>query len=467
MLEFKPVTKQEAPRLRRYYQTCEFGLCEYSVGTKLMWKAALHPAWAEIAGCLVVRNEIDGQVVFDYPVPGPEGDEDAALEAIENDCLERGIPPVISVVPECRAAKLLGRYPYVRVSDVRTWRDYVYYREDLQFFAGRRYSGQRNHINKFRSKWPDAQFRPLTAADAPVIEQFWQDYEAEFPKDSNAKAKNELELAKKMLKMTGKPYFFTGGMFDGEKLIALSLAEKCGDTLIIHIEKALYSYAGAYPAMVQAEVAAFGDGCAYVNREDDAGDRGLRTSKLQYGPAKLAPKYHFLPQNELLRHVSAIPKLKTERLTLSAITEADIPAYNALVLDSDRNRWWGYDDVGGLGAPVTERSFYDVARRDFENRMAVNFAVRLNGTLIGEAVLYNFDYRGSAELGCRIDKAYAGNGYGTEAFRCAAEWGLYQVNLSRVVAKCYKENEASYKMLSACMRRNGEDETFFYFEKLV
>ena len=104
MLEFKPVTKQEAPRLRRYYQTCEFGLCEYSVGTKLMWKAALHPAWAEIAGCLVVRNEIDGQVVFDYPVPGPEGDEDAALEAIENDCLERGIPPVISVVPECRAA---------------------------------------------------------------------------------------------------------------------------------------------------------------------------------------------------------------------------------------------------------------------------------------------------------------------------------------------------------------------------
>ena len=307
MLEFKPVTKQEAPRLRRYYQTCEFGLCEYSVGTKLMWKAALHPAWAEIAGCLVVRNEIDGQVVFDYPVPGPEGDEDAALEAIENDCLERGIPPVISVVPECRAAKLLGRYPYVRVSDVRTWRDYVYYREDLQFFAGRRYSGQRNHINKFRSKWPDAQFRPLTAADAPVTEQFWQDYEAEFPKDSNAKAKNELELAKKMLKMTGKPYFFTGGMFDGEKLIALSLAEKCGDTLIIHIEKALYSYTGVYPALVQAFADAFGDGCQWINREDDAADKGLRTSKLQYGPARLAPKYRFDPQNELLNHVQAIP----------------------------------------------------------------------------------------------------------------------------------------------------------------
>ena len=467
MLEFKPVTKQEAPRLRRYYQTCEFGLCEYSVGTKLMWKAALHPAWAEIAGCLVVRNEIDGQVVFDYPVPGPEGDEDAALEAIENDCLERGIPPVISVVPECRAAKLLGRYPYVRVSDVRTWRDYVYYREDLQFFAGRRYSGQRNHINKFRSKWPDAQFRPLTAADAPVIEQFWQDYEAEFPKDSNAKAKNELELAKKMLKMTGKPYFFTGGMFDGEKLIALSLAEKCGDTLIIHIEKALYSYTGVYPALVQAFADAFGDGCQWINREDDAADKGLRTSKLQYGPARLAPKYRFDPQNELLNHVQAIPELKTERLTLSALTEADIPAYNALVLDADRNRWWGYDYRQDLKGELTEDYFLSVARRDFAARRAVNFAVRLDRHLIGEVVLYRFDWRGGAELGCRIDPAYAGHGYGAEAFAAAADWALFRLSLARVKAKCYKENAASYKMLSACMRPAGEDETFFYFEKTV
>ena len=461
------MTKQDAARLRRYYADCDYGLCEYSVGTKLMWRKSLHPAWAEIAGCLVVRNEIDGRVAFDYPVPGPEGDEDAALSAIEAYCLEQGIPLMVSVVPACKAGMLLARYPYVRVSNVRTWQDYVYYREDLQFFAGRRYSGQRNHINKFRAKWPDATFRVLTTADADAIETFWRDYEAEFPKGDNAKARDELKLAQEMLRLVGKPYFLTGGMFDGEKLIALSLAEKCGETLIIHIEKALYSYTGVYPALLQAFADAFGEGCQWIDREDDAADRGLRTSKLQYGPAKLAPKYCFEPQNELLRHVQAIPELKTQRLTLSALTEADIPAYNALVLDSDRNRWWGYDDVGGLGAPVEERSFFEVASRDFQNRQAVNFAIRSEGKLIGEAVLYRFDCRGSAELGCRIDKAYAGQGYGTEAFAAVADWGLYKVHLSRVVAKCYKENEASFKMLSSCMRKKGEDETFFYFEKLV
>ena len=467
MLQYKPVTKQDGAKLRRYYQNCSYGLCEYSVGTKLMWRAALNPAWTEVAGCLVVRNRIDGQVVFDYPVPGPEGDEDAALDAIEQDCLEQGIPPVISVVPEMKAARLLARYPYVQVSDVRTWRDYLYYREDLQLFVGRRYSGQRNHIRKFRTQWPDAAFRRLSAEDADAIDRFWADYEAEFPKGDNAKARDELALAKKMLKMVGKPWFMAGGIFDGEKLIALSLAEKCADTMIIHIEKALYSYTGVYPTLVQAFAEACGDGCRWINREDDAADRGLRTSKLQYGPAKLAPKYRFEPQNELLSHVKEIPELKTERLTLSALTEADLPAYNALVLDGDRNRWWGYDDVAGLGGPVQEDSFLEVARRDFANRTAVNFAVRLDGACIGEAVLYRFDCRGGAELGCRIDKAYAGHGYGTEAFAAVAEWALYKVHLSRVVAKCFKENQASYRMLSSCMRKSGEDDTFYYFEKLV
>ena len=65
MLEFQSVKKRDAARLRRYYEHCEYGLCEYSVGTKLMWRGVLHPSWTEAAGCLVVRNEIGGQVVFD------------------------------------------------------------------------------------------------------------------------------------------------------------------------------------------------------------------------------------------------------------------------------------------------------------------------------------------------------------------------------------------------------------------
>lgn len=467
MLDYQKITPKNGQILRHYYENCDYGLCEYAVGTKLMWADSLHPEWAETAGCLVVRNQIDGRVVYDYPVAGPEGDVDAALTAIENECIDANIPPVISVVPKSRVMNLLERYPYVRVSDVRTWRDYVYHSEDLQNFAGRRYSSQRNHIKKFYAACPDAVFRPLTAGDGALIDAFWQDYAGEFSKGDNAKAVHELAESKQMLNLLDTGWFRAGGLMDGERLVSLSLAEKCGDTLIIHIEKALYSYEGVYPAMVQAFAREFGGDVLYLNREDDAADKGLRTSKLQYGPLLLAPKYCVEPQNELLSHVKVIPTLTTQRLTLDALTEADIPAYNALVLDGERNRWWGYDDVAGLGTAVEERSFFEVAQRDFAASAAVNFAIRLDGKLIGEAVLYRFNYRGDAELGCRIDAAYGGHGYGAEAFAAAAEWGLYKVHLTRVVAKCFRENEASRKMLASCMRPMVEDETFLYFEKRV
>lgn len=188
---------------------------------------------------------------------------------------------------------------------------------------------------------------------------------------------------------------------------------------------------------------------------------------MQYRPAFLAPKYVFRPYNDLQEHIHEIPTLKSERLTLSRITKEDIGAYNEIVLDKERNKWWGYDDLGELKVPFHDTSFFDVAEEDWKTFNAVNFAIRLDGKMIGEAVLYNFDFRGGAELGVRIGREYAGNGYGTEAFQTVCNWALYTVHMVKVVAKCFHENEASYKMLSSCMRKIGSDERFDYFEKLV
>ena len=98
-MNFEPVTPQNAEKLRPYYINCDYRLCEYSVGVKLMWGSVLRPAFCEAAGCLIVRNEIDGRWQFDFPVAGPEGDVEAALTLIERYCTEQGVRPVISVVP--------------------------------------------------------------------------------------------------------------------------------------------------------------------------------------------------------------------------------------------------------------------------------------------------------------------------------------------------------------------------------
>lgn len=466
MLTFETITPQNAKELQPYYEHCTYRLCEYSVGVKVMWRGYLRPEYTIAAGCLIVRSRTHGHWEFDYPVPGPEGDVDEALRQIETWCTQNGCRLILTPVPEMTAERLVRRYPQICMRNDRAWKDYLYNREDLANFAGRRYSGQRNHINKFRKNYPDAQYVELTVDNSDLVEDFWNRYSEEFQKEDNESARHELAYAKELFTMLDTGWFRAGGLLVDGHLVALCLGELCGETMSVHIEKALYSHAGAYPAMVQAFAQNCGEDVRWMNREDDARDKGLRTSKLQYLPCELAGKMQLTVGCEL-DHVDTIPALTTERLTLDELTEADNEVYQNLCLDDERNRWWGYDYRKDLKGELTEHYFLDVTREDFAARRAINFAVRREGQCIGEVVLYDFDWRGGAELGCRIIPECAGYGYGTEAFAAVAEWALYRLGLTRVVAKCYKENEASYKMLSSCMRKTGEDDTFYHFEKMV
>jgi len=432
-----------------------------------MWRDHWHPEFAVSHGCLVVLNHSAHYgLLFDFPLPLPEeGDVDAALDEIDAWCVENAAAPAFGVVPDAERNRLLTRYPYTTFDCVRTWHDYIYHAEDLSSFAGRRYSGQRNHINKFRKLYPNAVYRELTKDDRNGVEKFWQEFHKIFNKD-DAEAKLEVCYARRIMQCAGEDWAKTGCVEIDGNIVAIALAEVCGDTLMCHIEKALPQFEGVYPFMVQAFAAANSKGLAWINREDDAGDRGLRTSKLQYLPAFLETKTRVMVRNEL-SGINSVPMLISERLVLDEIRDEDLPNYNRLCLDDVRNKWWGYDYRNDLHGQLSDHYFLNVAREDFQKKLALNFAVRLDGTLIGEVVLYHFDYKGRAELGCRILPEFAGAGYGSEAFRKAADWCLYSLGLCCLRAKCFHQNTASKKMLESCMRPAGEDDTFYYFEKIV
>ena len=113
MLDFKPISKRDAALLRRYYEHCDYGLCEYSVGTRLMWRKVLNTHWAEAAGCLVVINRIRGGApLFDYPIPLPgKGNVDAALDEIDAWCRAHGVRPTFGALPEEVREHVMARYP--------------------------------------------------------------------------------------------------------------------------------------------------------------------------------------------------------------------------------------------------------------------------------------------------------------------------------------------------------------------
>ena len=76
------------------------------------------------------------------------------------------------------------------------------------------------------------------------------------------------------------------------RVAGFSAGEIVGDTLIIHIEKADIAYEGVYQALVNEYAKCFvTPGVRYINREEDAGDEGLRRSKESYHPVRLLEKY--------------------------------------------------------------------------------------------------------------------------------------------------------------------------------
>ena len=74
--------------------------------------------------------------------------------------------------------------------------------------------------------------------------------------------------------------------------MAFTMGEPLNEsTYLVHVEKAFYDIQGAYPMINQQFVQHACAGYSLVNREEDAGEEGLRKAKLSYQPVSLVEKY--------------------------------------------------------------------------------------------------------------------------------------------------------------------------------
>ncbi len=456
---------EEAHQLHSLYLKCKYKISDYSAGIKQMWEDVINPEFAISHGCLLSKECYNGRVSFSLPFPvEEEADISAAIVDVATYCRENFLPLRFDYVPKDKLSLITDIYPLVDVSLDNSISDYIYLAEDFRKFSGKKYAGQRNHVRKFKTNYPEAVFKLLESSDIPLIEKFFEKFKSGFTNSSEG-ALDELHRAEETAKSCITSNYIAGGFILNEELISFCLTEICGDTAINHIEKAFSNYEGIYPATAQAFAEVLPPDVIYLNREDDAGVRGLRTSKLQYHPTELLKKYSVTVKNEL-HALKGIPHIETERLILDAIMPYDKEAYFRLCTDDERNKYWGYDYREANPNPK-KGFFYLDQRTDFENRTAMNFAIRYKGKFAGEVIIYNFDFEGKCELGVRILPEFDKRGIGKEALLTAANYTIYSLGVDAVTAKCFKENTASEKMLSSLMKKCGEDETYFYFMKNV
>ena len=462
-MQFKKICNiNDILKIKSYITECRNRFSDMTLASLFMWRKSYPLEYCIENDTLILKdaNE-DGELSFCYPLGNdPEG----ALEKAEKYCKERHMPMTLRLMDKETAERIKSSFEVSKLGFERRWSDYLYLAEAMRSFSGRKYNGQRNHLNKFKKLYGEYRYCEITEADIPELISFFDSFEKEQGVKDGIE-REEFAAAKELCSVMFSLGLFGGCIRVGERIAAIAIGEIVGDTLFVHVEKALLSFEGAYQVMVM-EFAAHHTGgqVIYINREDDSGDEGLRTSKLQYHPIELLDKY-YVKAFTLFERISAPVSLHGGRVTLDEIRKEDGERFLRLSSDLNNNKYWGYDYREDEKAEESEEYFLEFVKEMKRTKEEYSLAIRVGDELVGEAVLHGFDFHGGVEIGFRILPEYQGNGYASEAAALLLGYAKDTLGASVVYAKRFKENEASGR----CLRkvgfiRTGEDERYIFYE---
>ncbi len=290
MLEFKRLTLDDIPLVGEYFSRQTTRSCDNTVGGSVMWRDYFDAYYAIFDETFVMRVKyLRGETAFSIPVGK---NICGAINAVVEWCGQNDLPPVFAMATAADRDMLCGMFD-AEVIHERDWDDYLYIAEELATFTGRKFNGQRNHTNAFKRENPSWVYEAINPDNIGEVIDFYKSSPLIDAKDSPL-FYAEQSIALETLENFAL-YPFVGGMVRtevGGKIVAFAVGELVGDTLSVHIEKGDNSVRGAYQMIVTEFVRhAMRDTTVYVNREDDAGDEGLRRSKLSYHPCEILEKF--------------------------------------------------------------------------------------------------------------------------------------------------------------------------------
>ena len=289
-MQFQKLELGHIDRLRPYFTQNNCRICDCTIGGTFIWRDFFQTEFALQEDYLYLKVVYLTDDIAFTPPRGPECADKAVYERLVDYCGLTGCTPRLCAVSTPRLEKILALYPNAKTATDRAWSDYLYASEDLKGLAGRKYSGQRNHINKFLKAYDNWTFEEVGPANIGEMSAFFQKYAAQ--PDSDYPALDECNHKSLEVLDHLDQYGLVGGMLKvSGSVIGTALGETVGDTHFVHIEKADTDYLGAYQMLVNQYAKVFAQDVAFINREEDDGVEGLRKSKLSYHPVQLLDKY--------------------------------------------------------------------------------------------------------------------------------------------------------------------------------
>lgn len=268
--------------------------CDFSYGGVFMWVNYFKYEYAILENTLFIKGVMDNDnSTTTYSLPIGKMALEKALHLLYEYCQQKGEDLILSSVPEYAIDEISDFNPR-RIIELPDWGDYLYEANTLAFLTGKKMSKKRNHVNQFRRFYPNAIYERIKANNIDELKVFMTELSHTSPLNKTAQIERELSVNLiDFINCEDNPMIGALLKID-DKVIAYTIGDIKGDTLFIHIEKANRLISGSFEMINHAFASDMIDTfpqLKYINREDDAGEEGLRKAKLSYHPIKILKKY--------------------------------------------------------------------------------------------------------------------------------------------------------------------------------
>ncbi len=294
-LKFQPIAHADMETIFQYLQMEKGRTTDFSYSGILMWVDYFKYEYAIFDDTLFIKGVVENDTdtpAFSLPIGKMPISE--SLEKIREYCRAKGISPVMSAVPEY-ALEELEEAGISSINPLDDWGDYLYDAKMLSTLTGKKMSKKRNHVNKFESLYPDSRLETLDASNVDKAIDFMTIVDEEG--DDVPMAVEERRMTRKLLDLIKEGDIRLEGaiLMVGDEVAAFTIGDVKNDTLFVHVEKASRAFEGSYEKINKefaALMCARHPEIAYINREDDSGDEGLRKAKQSYHPVEILKKYN-------------------------------------------------------------------------------------------------------------------------------------------------------------------------------
>lgn len=265
-------------------------ICEYSFGILYIWKDYFNFKYAIYKDYLFIKEDSEDEISFLLPIGN---DLIKGLNILIEYCENNNIDLILDCVPEIYKEKV-NKFLKTNPIDLNIWSDYLYDAIKMSSYSGKTMSKKRTHFNNFIKKHPNYKVEIIDKNNIEEVKLFYDQLKMNNNKDYDLFKYEENNLHRVFNNYFELPFI---GMLlkNDNEVIAFTIGEIVNDVLMVHIEKANREFDGSFPAIQKlfATYCLENYNIKFINREDDAGDEGLRKSKLSYKPIYLIKKYRF------------------------------------------------------------------------------------------------------------------------------------------------------------------------------